>query len=532
MHRASAFGPLGSEAELARFEELKPVLRQIADATRADPEWRHTSIVVPSLSVDQSELAKVDGAAFYEERLLFTLIRLAHPAARVVYITSQPIHAETLEYYLQHLPGVPMGRAKERLLVLCVGDASAKPLTAKILERPRLIERIRKWMGPPERTYLTVYNTTPLERRLAVELGVPLNSVDPELLWIGSKTGSRAIFQEAGVSHPRGRGDLRSRDAVVEALEALLAEPPDLQRAVVKLNDSFAGEGNGVFRVPTPLAPPGEGRTRQLHEALDHLEWPGGRQTSENFFAKLSEMGGVAEEWVVADEIRSPSVQMRIYPEGRCEVLSTHDQVLGGTTGQVYLGCHFPAASEYRAAILAEAKKIGTVLMEKGVVGRFGIDFVTTRNGGEPWQSHAIEINLRMGGTTPPFMALEFLSGGVYNDESGEYTAPDGRQKFYFATDNLKSPSYRGLLPEDLFDLLVEHGIHFKHATMTGVLFFMIGALSQYGKLGITSIGNSRAEAEELYEATLAMLNAATGADVDTGGVPRSLFERTRPSFD
>ena len=532
MDSASPYGPLGSPAELARFEELKPVLRQIADATRDDPELRHTSIVVPSLSVDQSELAKVDGAAFYEERLLFTLIRLAHPAARVVYITSQPIHAETLEYYLQHLPGVPLGRAKERLLVLCVGDASSKPLTAKILERPRLIERIRRWMGRPERTYLTVYNSTPLERRLAVELGVPLNSVDPGLLWIGSKTGSRAVFTEAGVDHPRGRSDLRSRDDVVGALEALVAETPGLRKAVVKLNESFAGEGNGAFRFPTPLAPAGAERTRQIREALERLEWPGGRQTPDNFFLKLSEMGGVVEEWVEAEEVRSPSVQMRIYPEGPCEVLSTHDQVLGGTTGQVYLGCHFPADSEYRAAILAEAKKIGAVLMEKGVVGRFGIDFVTTRVPGEPWKAYAIEINLRMGGTTPPFMALEFLSGGVYDDQTGEYTAPDGRQKYYFATDNLKSPSYRGLLPEDLFDLLVEHGIHFKHATMTGVLFFMIGALSQYGKLGITSIGNSREEAESLYEATLAMLNAATGADVETGGVPRSLFERSRPSFD
>ena len=531
MQSKTGYGPLGSPEELARFEELKPVLAQISAAHLQDKEWQHTSIVVPSLSVDQTELAKVDGAVFYEERLLFTLIRLAHPAARMVYVTSQPIHSETLEYYLQHLPGVSFSRAKSRLLILCLYDDSPRALTAKILERPRVIERIRKWMGPPERAYLTVYNSTALERRLAVELGVPLNSADPELLSTGSKSGGRRVFAEAGVPRARGEGDLRSVDDVVAALPRLRTSEPGIRRAVVKLNDSFAGEGNGVFRFPEDL--PGEGAAcdAAIRDALQTLEWPGGRETPEGFFGKLGEMGGVVEEWLEAAEVHSPSVQMRIYPGGEIEVVSTHDQVLGGSTGQVYLGCHFPASRGYHELIVQDAQKIARVLREKGVVGRFGIDFLTTREPGGEWSNYAIEINLRMGGTTPPFMALEFLTDGSFDLKDGVYTAPDGRGKYYFATDNLKSPAYRGLLPEDLFDLMVQHGIHFKHSTMTGVMFFMIGALSQYGKLGVTSIGNSREEADELYRRTVAILDSETGA-AESPGTPLSLFERSAPSFD
>ena len=129
-------------------------------------------------------------------------------------------------------------------------------------------------------------------------------------------------------------------------------------------------------------------------------------------------------------------------------------------------------------------------------------------------------------------LALEFLTNGDYDPVTGEYVAPDGHAKYYFATDNLKSDAYRGLLPEDLFDLLVEHGIHFKHSTMTGVMFFMIGALSQYGKLGVTSIGNSPEEADELYRTTVAILDRATGASADSRGIPHSLFERATPSLD
>ena len=156
---------------------------------------------------------------------------------------------------------------------------------------------------------------------------------------------------------------------------------------------------------------------------------------------------------------------------------------------------------------------------------------MVTRSGGNPWKVNAIEINLRMGGTTPPFMALEFLGGGRLDPDSGLYVAADGRTKYYYASDNLKSPDYRGLLPEDLLDLMVEYGIHFKHLSLSGILFFMIGALSQYGKLGVTAIGNSRDEARSLYDRTVAILDRATGATSETQGTPRSLFEPDVPSL-
>lgn len=143
-----------------------------------------------------------------------------------------------------------------------------------------------------------------------------------------------------------------------------------------------------------------------------------------------------------------------------------------------------------------------------------------------------MEINLRMGGTTPPFMALEFLSGGAYDEQTGVYTAADGRPRHYFATDNLKSAAYRGLLPQDLFDLTVAHAIHFKQTTLTGVMFYMIGALSQYGKLGVVAIGGTREEAIQLYQTSVAILDEETGATPGSPGAPRSLFERSVPSIE
>jgi hypothetical protein len=514
--------------DVAAFERLKPQLLDLWRKLERDPARAHTSIVVPSLSVNQEELAKVPGSAFYEERLLFTLMRLRSPGARLIYLTSQPIHSETVDYYLQLLVGVPASRAKQRLLLLCVQDDSPRPLTEKILERPKVMERLREWIGDPREAYITCFNSTALERRLALALGVPLYATDPKLNWLGTKSGSRKTFREAGVALAEGFEDLQGEDEIVEALVGLRERRPDVSTAVVKLNDGFSGEGNAVFRYPADGATDKPALLHALHE----LEWSHEDETYQAFIRKFGEMGGIVEEFVQGRDICSPSAQMRILPDGGVRLVSTHDQVVGGATGQVYLGCRFPAHPEYRGLVQSEARKIGDVLSRHGVVGRFGIDFLVFRDANDEWQCRAVEINLRMGGTTPPFMALEMLGRGSFDPDRGSYISAGGREKFYYATDNLRSPAYRGLLPEDLIDILTTYGIRFDPATETGVLFFMIGALSQYGKLGIVSIGNSREEADELYQRTVAILDQESGADAAAGGDLHPLFVHGHASIE
>ncbi|MDX1403855.1 MAG: peptide ligase PGM1-related protein [Woeseiaceae bacterium] len=507
--------------ERQAFETLKPRLVSIWQSLQNDEAYEHTSVIVPSLSVNQDELAKITGAPFYEERLLFALIRLKNPNARVIYVTSQPVHPDIVEYYLDLLPGVPGYHARKRLEMLSVYDASSRPLSLKMLERPRFLSRLRKMIGDPQRAYLTAYNCTDLERRLAVALDVPLNGVDPDLLYHGTKSGSRKIFRDIGIAVPDGVEDLNSEQQIITALAELQASHPEIRKAVIKLNDGFAGEGNGVFEYPG-----NEASRKSISASLREMKWPSGQEQYRPFLSKFADMGGVVEEMIDADEVRSPSVQMRIYPDGQSALVSSHEQVLGGATGQAYLGCRFPASEEYRQQLQRDSEKIGNVLSRAGVVGRFGIDFLVCRSGDGPWSTFAIEINLRMCGTTPPFHALEFLTGGQLDTGTGLFEAPDGRQKFYVATDNLKSPSYRGLLPEDLLEIASRNGLSFDHGTDTGVLFYMLGALSQYGKLGMTCIGNSIEEADELFSRTVRTLDERTRGDADDHGEMQPLLDK------
>ena len=131
---------------------------------------------------------KVLGFLHYEERLLFSLIRLRNPLTRLIYITAQPLSPIIIDYYLQLLPGIPFSHARERLLLLTTYDSSQKPLTEKILERPRLISKIKNFLRP-NKSYMVCFNSTILEQELSVKLDIPLFASSPELLYWGSKGG-------------------------------------------------------------------------------------------------------------------------------------------------------------------------------------------------------------------------------------------------------------------------------------------------------------------------------------------------------
>ena len=143
---------------------------------------------------------KLDEARlYYEEALLFLLIRLRNPRSRVIYVTSRPLPQSVIDYYLQFLAGIPISHAAARLTLLSAYDGSARPLTEKVLERPRLVEKIKSSITNLERAYLTVFRSTPLERRLALRLGIPLNAADPEMEDHLGKSGAK---KTTGKKHP------------------------------------------------------------------------------------------------------------------------------------------------------------------------------------------------------------------------------------------------------------------------------------------------------------------------------------------
>jgi len=449
-------------------------------------------------------MAKISGVHHYEERLLCLLLLLRLPRTRVVYITSTPIADPIIDYYLHLLPGIPAQHARKRLVLLSCHDSSDAPLSAKILARPRLIQRIRESIPDPLSAHVTFFNVTPLEKSLALKLDLPIYGCDPALSSWGSKSGSRKIFKEAGIALPAGFEDLKTAEDIAGALAQLKEMRPQMRRAVVKLNEGFSGEGNAIFNFEG--APEGAPLKALILDRLPHLAFVAHDMTWDAYLKKFRAMEGIVEEFLEGKSKRSPSAQFRVDPTGNLEVISTHDQVLGGENAQVFLGCRFPADAAYRLAIQEEGFRAAQVLAGKGVLGRFGIDFISIQEG-DSWRHYAIEINLRKGGTTHPFLMLQFLTEGRYDPGTGLFFAASGRPCFYYASDNLQASHYRGLTPSDLIDIAALHRLHFNAATQEGVVFHLIGALSEFGKLGILSIGDTEEKAYATYRRSVEILD-------------------------
>src|SRR4030095_4016879 len=274
-------------------------------------------------------------------------------------------------YYVARVRGALPSHAKKRLFLVSPLDGSARPLTEKLLERPRLVEYIRSLILDPHRAPLGPYNTTPIDRDLALRLGIPLYGADPKYFPLGHSGGARRICAEEGAPHPLGIENLQSADDVVDAILEMRAQKPALREVVVKLNEGVSGEGNALVDVTGLASSNGSVERKGVHDRLRAMRFELAGATYDGYVAKLSDRGGIVEERISGREFRSPSAQLRVTPLGAVEPLSTHDQLLGGTSGQMYLGCRFPGSHEYAPAIMREALKVGRRLMKEGVLGRF-----------------------------------------------------------------------------------------------------------------------------------------------------------------
>src|SRR5437773_812943 len=406
-----------SEGEFDRLQKKLVPLWKSIERFNQDAQ---TIVVVPSMSIDAIDSGAVIQA--YEERFLFLLLLLRQPRARLIYVTSQMILPSIIDYYLELLPGVIPSHARQRLFLISRMDGSVRPLSDKLLERPRLIERIRSLISDPDRAHLVPYNTTNREKELALRLGIPMYGADPVFFPLGTKSGCRKIFMEEDVTHPLGHENLGSKEEVIGAIMQMRARKPAIKQVLVKLNEGVSGEGNALVDL-TGLPSPGD-------------------------------------------------------------------------TG-------------YAGLITREAAKVGRRLAKEGVIGRFALDFVVVRSNGK-WEPYAIEINLRKGGTTHPFLTLQFLTDGTYDPETAIFIAPNGQQKFFVASDHVESPLYRTLTPDDLFDIVVRHGLHFGQTRQTGVVFHMMSALGELGRMGLTAVGNSHQEAQATYARAVAVLDQET----------------------
>jgi hypothetical protein len=468
---------------------------------------RRRIVVVPSRALDRWHEPAAETQA-YEERLLSFLLELRDPHLEITFVSSAPISSATVDYHLSMLSAATRGSAGRRLDLVAVGHGDARPLSERLLERGSVLAQIRRTIPVSRRAWLIPYNSTAAERDVAQALAIPVYGPDPAHQHLGTKSGARALFAQAGVCHPLGAEDVRGVSDAVRAIGRLRDVKPELSQLIVKLDRGVSGEGNGIIDLADLPAPQTVGVDQLVEGRVRAIVPEVASVGAADFLDKLAAQGGVLEERITGIEIRSPSVQLEITPAGRVEVLATHDQILGGRTGQQYLGCRFPADPAYAVTISVLARRIAERLAAVGVIGRLGIDFVVARQPGR-WQPFAIELNLRMGGTTHPQQTLACLTGGAYDAERAIFSTPSGEPRHYVASDHLETPGLGRLGAEGLLAAARGQRLTWDGERGTGAVFHMLGSVGQLARAGVTAIAESAEAADGVYRSVEAALNQA-----------------------
>ena len=162
----------------------------------------------------------------------------------MIYVTSMPIKPSIVEYYLALLPGSILSHAMARLTLLRVGDSSPLPLSAKLLDCPRLLSTSAPSI--PDCSTATSSRTTPPHSNAI--LRSPLASPCGADRAPQRQTGATSVPTVRGrgrTASPRCGGSAQlpgGDDGIMRSVE----DRPSLEEVIVKRNEGVSGAGNAL----------------------------------------------------------------------------------------------------------------------------------------------------------------------------------------------------------------------------------------------------------------------------------------------
>ena len=289
----------------------------------------------------------------------------------------------------------------------------------------------------------------------------------------------------------------------MRAIARLRAAEPELQQVVVKLDAGVSGEGNAIVDLADLPRPGSRYEKHRIGLRFDAMQMEALGVPQSVYLERLSH-GGVVEERISGLELRSPSVQLELTPGGEARIVSTHDQIL---SGQRYLGCRFPAEPAYARAITESARRVGAVLVAAGPWPcgyqlrrrpRRGGRLARVRDRGQPPQRRH---HAPAGGARVAFRRCLRRRHGDLHRALRLPSALRGDRPPW--SPRLRALGHGGLLRLAALPRLAADGC--------GVVFHMLSSLDELGRVGLTAIGSTAADAQSRFEHAQALLLDAAG---------------------
>lgn len=429
----------------------------------------------PSEAPDAAEVARrIPEFERYGERALLLarpgdLVCLAHPVD---------------DRYLRFLRALRLGpRAEDVLLV--EGVAPGSGLSARLAADPRSFDRLAGRLTRATRATLVPFFAGPatavLARALVARIGCPVHveGGPPSLVRrLHEKRAARALarmlripFAPGTVVRTLRRGPSARRDFTAFG-NAVRHWCVPTGRAIVRGSSGASGSSTFV------LEPDG------LDDLVESLA---GRTDNDAYLVQP-----------FFDASVSPNVEVVATPGSEFQATAT-DQIL--SPDLVYQGSRHPSLARAVDRMLEDSLRMARWMHAKGFGGRVGFDFVEHDGSTEPGY-FLCEINPRVNGASYPVELVARL--GELAAELGA-PAPRAFVARFVAVDAASYPEVEERCEFLLYDSGRGEGI-IPHTT---------GGL-EYGKLGVTSLADTRPRAEEILGSFIGRIGSARPSTTST----------------
>ena len=380
-------------------------------------------------------------------------------------------------------------------------DSSPRPLSEKLLERPRLLAADRA-RSIPDRVAIT---PRPLQHDRA-GAGPRARARHPDVRRrpaarsiSGTKTGCRRLFAEVGVPHPLGVEDLHTpRRARRRRSASCVRQRPEHAQVIVKLNEGVSGEGNAIVDLRGLPAPGSPTSARRCDSGCGR--WSSSRRHAVRRVPRPSSPSAAASSRSAIDGRRAAEPERAAAGHADRRGRAAVDARPAARRAE---RAELPraAASRRTSATPGDHEPtrhaIGERLAREGVLGRFALDFVVVARppaAGRRTPSRSTCARAARPTRSSPCSSSPTVATTRRRRCSSR---PSGRRE---APRRDRPPRVRprcaACALDDLFDIVVRHGLHFDQSRQTGVVFHMISSLTEHGRVGLTAVGDTPEEAE------------------------------------
>jgi hypothetical protein len=529
-----------------KMNEWKIIQQKFRNEWPGIKKSRRLEIHISSLSIDELRRLTMDKFLVRQNLQLSRIFAIQDVNVEIVLISAFEMTPEVIGYYTKILELGNIQDVNSRLTLLYPDSHSTLPshmsTTRSILYCPSLMTALKN-MTRYKTSYIVPNIMSKDEVELSVALKVPVLAGDPyKSSLFSTKSGSKRILNAAEVPIPVGTSDIYDEKELLATLTRLIASNLYVDLWIFKIDNEFGGRGHASIDVSSIklvkiLRKQGEEISETTQEELYNylllnlpkkvkIAMPAIYPNWKEYLKEFTRVGGVIEACPSAPFNRMQGVKVcfSIYPDGEVKLVGAFDKL--ESRKYVTSGYLFPQTSLPNMNLQMLAESIGSVLIEKEIIGHISVDLVAfpdeTGKSSHPlfW---AVDLDCTLSDSASVMTFFDFLMEGHLDLVTGFYSLNPAvsdsinsyRQFLYLPF--IHHPGLGKVLYKTFFYMCRVQGISFDLEERKGTAFLLPDSL-QSCVIGLISMAGNTLQVLKLMLETLEFVGSQGGSGLNKLG--------------